>query len=161
MSPRWPDSLIRRACGKYSISRVFCARWPASPAPNWPTSARPRDHRSASCLAYLTAAVVDQDNTPVPGASVPITFTSYGPGELLPQTWPGHATGFTWNAIAGMTRIAFRSTARTGDSVISAYSPGLAMGRTIVKVTSPGKPSEMDYQERFAEDETPVILKAQ
>jgi beta-galactosidase len=112
-------------------------------------------------LAYLTAAVVDQDNTPVPGASVPITFTSYGPGELLPQTWPGHATGFTWNAIAGMTRIAFRSTARTGDAVISAYSPGLAMGRTIVKVTSPGKPSEMDYQERFAEDETPVILKAQ
>ena len=60
-----------------------------------------------------------------------------------------------------MTRIAFRSTARTGDAVISAYSPGLAMGRTIVKVTSPGKPSEMDYQERFAEDETPVILKAQ
>jgi hypothetical protein len=54
-----------------------------------------------------------------------------------------------------MTRIAFRSTARSGDAVISAYSPGLEMGRTTVKVTSPGKPNEMDYQERFAEDETP------
>lgn len=112
-------------------------------------------------LAYLTATVVDQDNTPVPDSSVPITFTSYGPGELLPQTWLGHGTGFTWNAIGGMTRIAFRSTARTGDAVISAYSPGLTMGRTIVKVTTPGKPSEMDYQERFAEDETPIAGKPQ
>lgn len=112
-------------------------------------------------LAYLTATVVDKDNTPVPGSSVAITFTSYGPGELLPQTWLGHGTGFTWNVIGGMTRIAFRSTARSGEAVISAYSPGLEMGRTAVKVTSPGKPSEMDYQERFAEDETPITGKAQ
>jgi beta-galactosidase len=112
-------------------------------------------------LAYLTATVVDKDNTPVPGSSVAITFTSYGPGELLPQTWLGHGTGFTWNALGGMTRIAFRSTARSGEAVISAYSPGLEMGRTAVKVTSPGKPSEMDYQERFAEDETPITGKAQ
>ena len=111
-------------------------------------------------LAYLTATVVDKDNTPVPGSSVPVTFTSYGPGELLPQTWLGHGTGLTWNAIGGMTRIAFRSTARSGDAVISAYSPGLEMGRTTVKVASPGKPSEMDYQERFAEDETPITGKA-
>jgi beta-galactosidase len=112
-------------------------------------------------LAYLTATVVDKDNTPVPGSSVPITFTSYGPGELLPQTWLGHGTGFPWNAIGCMTRIAFRATARSGDAVISAYSPGLEMGRTTVKVTSPGKPSEMDYQERFAEDEAPITGKTQ
>jgi hypothetical protein len=75
---------------------------------------------------------------------------------LLPQTWPGHATGLTWNAVAGMTRIAFRATSRTGEAVISASSPGLKMGRTTVLLAAPGKPNEMDYQERFEEDEIPV-----
>ena len=56
-------------------------------------------------LAYLTASVVDHAGTVVPSAYHPITFHPYGPGELLPQTWPGHGTGFTWNAIAGMTAL--------------------------------------------------------
>ena len=111
-------------------------------------------------LAYVTAVIVDESGTPVPDSHQSITFTSYGPGELLPQTWLGHGTGFTWNAIGGMTRIAFRSTARRGEAVISAYSPGIEMGRTTVQVSRPGKPGEMDYQERFAEDETPVTGKA-
>jgi beta-galactosidase len=110
-------------------------------------------------LAYLTAIVADKDGTPVPDATLPITFTSYGPGELLPQTWLGHGTGFTWNAIGGLTRIAFRATARSGEAVLSAHSPGLRMGRTSIQVTAPGKPNEMDYKERFEEDETPVTGK--
>ena len=97
-------------------------------------------------LAYLTAAVVDRDGTVVPSAHHPITFTPYGPGELLPQTWPGHATGFTWNAIAGMTGIAFRATARVGRAVITAYSPGLMPGRVEIQVAAPGKRDEMEYR---------------
>ena len=112
-------------------------------------------------LAYLTAVIADKDGTLVPDANLPITFTSYGPGELLPQTWLGHGTGLTWNAIGGLTRIAFRATSRTGQAVISAYSPGLRMGRTSVKISAPGKPNEMDYKERFEEDEAPVTGKAQ
>lgn len=111
-------------------------------------------------LAYLTAIIADKDGTLVPDATTAITFTSYGPGELLPQTWLGHGTGFTWNAIGGMTRIAFRATPRTGDAVISAYSPGLRMGRTSIRISAPGKPNEMDYKERFEEDETPATGKS-
>ena len=107
-------------------------------------------------LAYITAKVTDKDGTVVPDSYAPIAFTWYGPGELLPQTWPVYGTGLTWNAVAGMTRIAFRATARTGEAVISASSPGLRMGRTSVKVSAPGKPDEMEYKERFEEDETPV-----
>jgi beta-galactosidase len=110
-------------------------------------------------LAYVTAMVADKDGTLVPDANVPIAFTSYGPGELLPQTWLGHGTGFTWNAIGGLTRIAFRATSRTGQAEISAYSPGLRMGRISVRLSAPGKPNEMDYKERFEEDETPVTGK--
>ena len=106
-------------------------------------------------LAYITATVADKDGTPVPDSSAPVAFTWYGPGELLPQTWPGFPAGLTWNVVAGMTRISFRSTARTGEAVISATSPGLKMGRVRIKVTAPGKPDEMEYQERFVEDETP------
>ena len=112
-------------------------------------------------LAYLTATIADREGTPVPDAAPPITFTSYGPGELLPQRWLGRETGLTWNAVSGMTRIAFRSTARSGNSVISAYSPGLKMGRLSILVTAPGKPDEMDYQERFNVDETTVTGKPQ
>jgi beta-galactosidase len=110
-------------------------------------------------LAYLTATIADKAGTPVPNSALPVAFTWYGPGELLPQTWPGHATGLTWNVIGGMTRIAFRSTNRSGRAVVSAYSPGLSMGRTSILVTAPGKPNEMDYKERFSEDETPVTGK--
>jgi beta-galactosidase len=110
-------------------------------------------------LAYLTATIADKDGTPVPNASHAITFTSYGPGELLPQTWLGHPTGFTWNVVAGITRIAFRSTSRTGKAVISAYSPGLKMGRVTVPVSAAGKPNEMDYTEVFEEDKTPAKSK--
>jgi hypothetical protein len=96
-------------------------------------------------LAYITAKIVDQDGTVVPGAYHPIAFTSYGPGELLPQTWPGHGTGFTWNAQAGLTRIAFRATKRVGRARISAYSPGLRTGRVEVRIAAPGKKDEMEY----------------
>ena len=89
----------------------------------------------------------------VPTASQAISFTSYGPGELLPQTWLGHGTGFTWNVIGGKTCVAFRATSRTGRAVISAFSPELDMGRFEIDLRAPGKPDEMEYQERFKEDE--------
>jgi beta-galactosidase len=97
-------------------------------------------------LAYLTASVVDKDGTVVPSAFHPISFTSYGPGELLPQIWAGHKGGFTWNAIAGMTRIALRATDRVGRCVASAYSPGLLLGRVEVQVEAKGKRDEMEHR---------------
>jgi len=106
-------------------------------------------------LAYITAEVVDAAGEVVPGAHQAITFTLYGPGQLLEQTWLGHGTGFTWNAVDGKTRIAFRSTARSGRAVVSAYSPGLRMGRTEIDVSAPGKPNEMNYKELFKTDEIP------
>ena len=96
-------------------------------------------------LAYITALVADDKGNVVPDARNAITFTLYGPGELLEQTWLGHGTGWTWNAVAGKTRIAFRANSRSGNAVISAYSPGLRMGRLDIKVVGPGKPDEMDY----------------
>lgn len=96
-------------------------------------------------LAYITALVVDQHGTVVPGAANAITFTLYGPGELLKQTWLGHGTGWTWNAVAGKTLIAFRATSRSGEAVISAYSPELRMGRLRIKVDGQGKRDEMEY----------------
>ena len=104
-------------------------------------------------VARVTATVADERGTVVPGSAHPITFTSYGPGELLEQTWLGHGTGFIWNAVAGKTRVLFRATARTGHAVISAYSPGLIMGRLEIDVSEPGKPDEMEYQEKFDGDE--------
>jgi beta-galactosidase len=104
-------------------------------------------------LAYLTASVVDAAGTVVPDSHPSITFTSYGPGELLPQSWLGYPTGLTWNARAGKTRIAFRATSRSGLAVISAYSPGLGMGRLEINVAAVGKENEMDYQEKFETDE--------
>ena len=106
-------------------------------------------------LAYLTAVVADRAGVVVPDAHPPISFTLYGPGELLEQTWPPYGTGLTWNAVAGMTRIALRATARSGQAIVSASSPGLKMGRTHVDIGAPGKPDEMDYKERFAVDELP------
>ena len=97
-------------------------------------------------LAFITALVVDKDGTVVPNAFHSLNFSSYGPGELLPQTWPGHPTGFTWNAVAGMTGIVFRATARIGRAVINAYSPGLGLGRCIVQVAAKGKKDEMEYR---------------
>jgi beta-galactosidase len=97
-------------------------------------------------LAYITAQVVDKDGTVVPNAFHSINFSSYGPGELLPQTWPGDPTGFTWNAVAGMTAIAFRATSRVGRAVISAYSPGLRLGRCIIQVVAKGKRDEIEYR---------------
>jgi len=97
-------------------------------------------------LAYLTASVVDKDGNVVPTAYPAISFTSYGPGELLPQIWAGQKEGFTWNAIAGMTRIAFRGTDRVGRSTISAYSPGLLLGRKNIEIVAVGKQDEMEYR---------------
>ena len=97
-------------------------------------------------LAYLTASVVDKDGTVVPNAFQPISFTSYGPGELLPQIWAGHTEGFTWNAIAGMTGIALRATDRVGRCVASAYSPGLLLGRVEIQVVTKGKRDEMEHR---------------
>ncbi len=106
-------------------------------------------------LAYITALVVDKAGVTVPGAHSSVSFTSYGPGKLLEQTWLGHGTGLTWNAVDGKTRIAFRSTVRSGDATISASSPGLRMGRIEIHVTAPGKPDEMNYKELFETDEIP------
>jgi beta-galactosidase len=100
----------------------------------------------AESLAYVTATVVDRDGTVVPSGFQPISFTSYGPGELLPQTWPVHGTGYTWNAIAGMTAIAFRSTDRVGRAVVSAYSPSLGLGRVEINVVAKGRRDEMEYR---------------
>lgn len=97
-------------------------------------------------LAYITASVVDKDGTVVPGAFHPISFSSYGPGELLPQTWAGHETGYTWNAIAGMTAVAFRATDRVGRAVVTAYSPGLDLGRVELNIAAKGKRDEMEYR---------------
>ena len=97
-------------------------------------------------LAYVTASVVDKDGTVVPTAYHSITFGCYGTGEPLPQTWPGHATGFTWNAIAGMTAIAFRATDRVGRAVVTAYTAGLAQGRINLDVVASGKRDEMEYR---------------
>ena len=104
-------------------------------------------------IAYLTAMVVDQQGTVVPTSTHPITFTSYGPGELLEQTWLGYGTGLTWNAVGGKTRVAFRATSRSGHAVVSAYSPGLAMGRVELNVSAPGQPDEMEYRDRPEPDE--------
>jgi beta-galactosidase len=106
-------------------------------------------------LAYITALVTDANGTVVPDSHATIAFTLYGPGELVEQTWLGHGTGLTWEAVAGMTRVALRSTTRTGTAIVSAVSPGLRMGRVHVQVSAPGKPNEMDYKEKFEEDELP------
>jgi beta-galactosidase len=104
-------------------------------------------------LAYLTASVVDKEGVIVPGAHPTLTFTSYGPGELLEQSWLGRGTGLTWEAVDGRTRVAFRSTARVGRAVISVYSPGLITGRTSIMVGAPGKPDEMNYIDLDTKDE--------
>jgi beta-galactosidase len=115
--------------------------------------ARELESGNPESLAYITARVEDKAGTLVPTAQVPITFTSYGPGEILHQTWLGHGTGWTLDAVAGMTCVAFRATDRTGHATISAYSPGLRMGRIDINVETPRKPDEMEYQEKFDVDE--------
>jgi beta-galactosidase len=97
-------------------------------------------------LAYITASIVDKDGTVVPSAFNTVSFTSYGPGELLPQTWAGYPTGMTWNVIAGMTGIALRATDRVGRCRVTAYSPGLALGRIEIAVAAMGKRDEIEYR---------------
>ena len=97
-------------------------------------------------LAYITAMIVDKDGTVVPNAVNDISFTWYGPGELLPQTWAGHPTGLTWNAVAGMTVVALRATDRIGRCRVTAYSPGLTIGRVEIAVAAKGKHDEMEYR---------------
>ena len=97
-------------------------------------------------LAYITAEIVDKDGTVDPHAYNTIAFTSYGPGELLPQTWAGHPTGLTWNAIAGKTVVALRSTDRIGRCRVTAYSPGLSPGRLEIAVFLKGRKDEMEYR---------------
>lgn len=104
-------------------------------------------------LSYIQATVVDEAGVPVPGASPAVTFTSYGPGELLKQSWLGRGVGYTWETVDGTTRIAFRATSRSGNTVISAFSPGLRTGKIDINVTAPGKPDEMNYKELFKVDE--------
>lgn len=107
------------------------------------------DHISSGdreSLAYITALVVDKDGTVVPNAYNTLSFTWYGPGELLPQTWAGHPTGLTWNAVAGMTVVALRATDRVGRCRVTAYSPGLSLGRVEIAVSSKGKRDEMEYR---------------
>ena len=97
-------------------------------------------------LAYITAAIVDKDQTVVPNAFHPISFTWYGPGELLPQTWSGYPTGLTWNAVAGLTGVALRATDRIGRCRVTAFSPGLSLGRIEIAVATKGKKDEMEYR---------------
>ncbi|MGA2073133.1 MAG: glycoside hydrolase family 2 TIM barrel-domain containing protein [Terriglobia bacterium] len=104
-------------------------------------------------LAYITVRVMDEKGVVVPSAALPVTFTSDGPGELLRQSSLGHGTGWTLDTVAGLAQMAFRSTDRTGHATVSAYSPGLRMGRTEISVQAPGKPDEMEYKERFDNDE--------
>lgn len=98
----------------------------------------------------LDDEVVGKDGTVVPSPCHTIAFNSYGPGELLPQTWAGHATGLKWEAVAGMTRIALRPTSRVGRARISAYCPGLVLGRVEVQVVAKGKRDEMEYSRNAA-----------
>jgi beta-galactosidase len=104
-------------------------------------------------LAYITASITDKDGNVVPDSSTAISFTLYGPGELVEQTWLGYGTGLTWNVIAGKTVVALRSRPRSGMATVSAWSPGLRMGRLEINVTAPGKPDEMNYKEKFEVDE--------
>jgi beta-galactosidase len=97
-------------------------------------------------LAYITAMIVDKKGTMVPNAVNEISFTWYGPGELLPQTWAGHPTGLTWNAVAGMTVVALRATDRVGRCRVTASSPGLTIGRVEIAVAAKGKHDEMEYR---------------
>jgi hypothetical protein len=71
----------------------------------------------------------------------------------MKQSWLGYGTGTTWNAIDGMTRVAFRSTPRSGRAVISAYSPGLRTAQISVDVTAPGMRDEMNYMDLDTHDE--------
>jgi beta-galactosidase len=103
--------------------------------------------------AYITARVVDKNGTVVPSSNHLITFTSNGPGVLLRQAWLGQGVGTTWPAVAGITRVAFQATNRTGRATISAYAPGLKMGRIEIPVAAAGKPDEMEYVEKFEVDE--------
>jgi hypothetical protein len=50
--------------------------------------------------------------------------------------------------------VAFRATSRTGHAVVSAYSPGLAIGRAELNVSAPGQPDEMEYRDKSEPDET-------
>ena len=97
-------------------------------------------------LAYITAMIVDKEGTVVPTAVNEISFTWYGPGELLPQTWAGHPTGLTWNAVAGLTVVALRATDRVGRCRVTASSPGLTIGRVEIAVSAKGKHDEMEYR---------------
>jgi beta-galactosidase len=97
-------------------------------------------------LAYITASIVDKNMIVVPSAYGTISFTWYGPGELLPQTWAGYPTGLTWNAVAGMTVVALRATDRVGRCRVTASSPGLSLGRVEIAVSAKGKRDEMEYR---------------
>lgn len=97
-------------------------------------------------LTYITAMIVDKDGTVVPNAVNDVSFTWYGPGELLPQTWAGHPTGLTWNAVAGMTVVALRATERVGRCRVTASSPGLTIGRVEIAVSAKGKRDEIEYR---------------
>jgi beta-galactosidase len=104
-------------------------------------------------VAYITASIVDRNGVVIPDAHPAISFTWYGPGELMKQNWLGHGTGLTWNTVDGTTRVAFRSTPHSGRTVISAYSPGLRQGRMTINVTAPGKQDEMNYIDLDRNDE--------
>jgi len=80
----------------------------------------------------ITAEIVDREGTVVPDAYLPVSFSNYGCGKLLPQTWLEYGTGCTWRAVAGVTRILLRATEFGGRAVITASSAGLVMGRLVV-----------------------------
>ena len=86
---------------------------------------------------YIAASIVDRQGTVVPNACVPVSFTNYGCGKLLPQTWLEYGTGLTWRTVAGLTRVALKATEFGGRAVVSAISPGLIMGRVIIPCEDP------------------------
>ncbi|MFC2075971.1 glycoside hydrolase family 2 TIM barrel-domain containing protein [candidate division KSB1 bacterium] len=98
-------------------------------------------------LVEITASIVDSAGVVVPNAVNPISFAVFGPARVLPQTWIGHGTGTTWNAVAGMTRALVQPLGPSGNVAVMAASPGLITGRTRIRMITPGEFDHMEYYE--------------
>jgi beta-galactosidase len=146
---------ILEAVARHEGKEIRDQRRTAGPPHHLALEADTRELESGNLesLAYITARVLDENGVVVPSAEIPITFTSDGPGELLRQSSLGHGTGWALDSVAGIGQMAFRATDRTGHATVSAYSPGLRMGRIEISVQAQGKPDEMEYKEHFDVDE--------
>jgi beta-galactosidase len=72
-------------------------------------------------VSFITAAVVDKDDTVVPTARPWISFTVEGPGRLLGGTT-------TVDAITGLAAINVQSTGQSGRVTVKASSTKLEPG---------------------------------